>query len=122
MERLVSAFGVFLVVDFLFHIVGGVFFEREYVREDAAALPYLRAAYVAPDGCPSVSAGQSTVPDACAPKRYWIQSSAVRKTFGLPRTKRGSDGWFRIGSDAFDLKCDIKTCRVSKVVRNAFGH
>jgi len=123
MERLLSAFGAFLVIVFLFHVVGGAFFERDYVRSDAAALPYLQAAtYVPPDECPGVWTGQSTVPDACAPKRYWIQSNAVRKKFGLPRPIRSSDGWFRIGSDAFDLTCNAKTCRIENVVRNAFGH
>jgi len=71
---------------------------------------------------PGVWDGQETVPDACAPKRHWIQSNAVGKAFGLPHAKRHTDGWFRIGSDAFDLTCNVKTCRVSQVARNAFGH
>src|SRR5271154_5220546 len=115
MDRVLAGLSPFLAFAgfVVFLVLAGIVHEREAVRADAAALPYLRAAtYVPPEGCPSVWDGQNTVPDACAPKRYWIRSDAIRKRFGLPPAGRHADGWFRIGSHAFDLTCSVKTCRV----------
>jgi hypothetical protein len=97
--------------------------EHYDLQSDRAAIPYLKATnYSRPEGCPSAWNGIGEMPSACADRHYKIKSKGVARQFGLPPKQKGMDGWYRIGQDAYDLKCWTDTCEVGWVRRDVFGH
>lgn len=117
-----SPFLAIFAVYIAFPVVTSHLIQQEYLRQDQLNLPYLKDVnYFRPEGCAENWDGKSEISNECAPHRYWIKSDAMARQFKLPSHGRKTDGWFRIGRDAFDLKCWNKSCAVSNVVSNVFG-
>jgi hypothetical protein len=98
------------------------FMQHEYLKQDQENLQYLKDIhYFRPDGCLERWDGKSTISSECAPNRYWIKSNVVSAQFKLPPRWEETDDWFRIGRDAFDLKCWGNSCTVVSVIPSVFG-
>ena len=96
--------------------------EQHNVETDRKALPFLKAAnYDRPEGCPNAWNGKRTIPSECASHRYAIKSDTVARQFNLPHKLKHTDGWYRIGNDAFNLTCWF-TCHVDRVQLDVFAH